>query len=124
MNTYANINSATLQPGLFDADAFWVVQPEYEKSQTPAERFQAFHDKNPWIYDALLGLALDMRSRGVTKWGIKAALEVVRWQYTIRTNTDDFKINNNYAPYYARVIMANEAGLAGFFEIRKMHGDW
>ena len=110
-----------IQPTLFDN--WLVVQPEYGETQTPKERFEAFHTANPAIYDALLGLAIDMRQRGVRKWGIKAALEVVRWQYTIRTNSDDFKINNNYAPYYARLIMLCEPTLDGFFEIRAMRGE-
>jgi hypothetical protein len=36
----------------------------------------------------------------------------------LRTTDTDYKLNNNYCSYYARLIMHREQDLDGIFEIR------
>lgn len=93
-------------------------QPE----PTIAEAFARFHAQNPHVYDELVMLARRARRAGSRKIGIKMLFEVLRWRHTLRTGGDDFKLNNNYHSYYARVIMAAEPDLAGIFELRRLHG--
>lgn len=82
--------------------------------------FLAFHKERPCVYTRLVSLARDLKRRGHTKVGIAMLYEVVRWQqYTVNTQ-DDYKLNNNYRAYYARLIMKQEADLAGFFETRRV----
>lgn len=89
---------------------------------TIEEAFDRFHQANAWVYPTLVALARDLVASGRKRIGIKMLFEVLRWHY-YRSTTDeasDFKINNNYAPYYARLIMENEPDLAGVFSIRKL----
>lgn len=108
--------NTTIQPTLFDLPPLERVQ--FDAGMTPRERFEAFHAQNPQVYDALRSVSVDAKRSGFIQWGIKAALEVVRWHYAIQTHGDAFRVNNNFAPYYARVLMEREPALDGFFETR------
>lgn len=86
------------------------------------EAFLRFHAENPLVYEELVKLARRGKRAGVTRIGIKMLFEVLRWQHALDTAGDDFKLNNNYHSYYARLIMRKEPDLFGIFELRKLHG--
>lgn len=86
------------------------------------QRFEAFHTLNPKVYDALRGMAVSMRRRGMRRYSIKALWEVLRFQ-AIATHGDEFKLNNDYTALYARKLMAEVPELAGFFETRRSKAD-
>lgn len=86
---------------------------------TLAEQFRAFHEANPEVYEELRDLALGLRRRGRTRYGIASLFEVLRWQRALKTQGDVFKLNNNYRAFYARLLMEREPDLAGFFETRE-----
>lgn len=84
------------------------------------EKFEQFHADNPQIYDKLVEMARLVKSRGL-KCSIYLLIERVRWFFLYETQGEqakDFKINNNFSPFYARRIMAENRDLAGMFEIR------
>lgn len=84
------------------------------------DRFYWFHALNPSVYEALKQLALDAKRRGVKRYGMKALFEVLRYSHTLRTLSDDFKLNNDFTSRYARMLMENEPELKGFFEKREL----
>lgn len=93
------------------------------RRRTPIEeRFQEFHETNPHVYEQLRNLALRLKRRGRTRYGMKGLFEVLRWQHAMETDDPEFKLNNNYTAHYARLLMEREPELAGFFEIRKSRG--
>ena len=87
--------------------------------------FREFHEANPHVYDELRRLALDLKSRGRNQYGIMSLMNVVRWHRAMATtrDADDFKVNNNFAPYYARLLIRQEKKLAGFFVLRHSEAD-
>lgn len=89
--------------------------------QTIEEAFLAFHAANPHVYAELVLLARRARRRGVERIGIGMLFEVLRWRVALRTGGDEFKLNNNYRSYYARLIMLQEPDLVGAFETRRLH---
>ena len=89
---------------------------------TIREAFLRFHTENPHVYDELVLLARRAKRAGSRRVGIKMLFEVLRWRHALRTGGDEFKLNNNYHSYYARLIMAREEDLFGIFELRKLHG--
>lgn len=92
--------------------------------ETTAQRFEKFHVDNPLVYSMLCRLARAwLRNTGRHKLGINALVERVRWEIAMRTNDPDFKINNNFAPYYARLIMHEQSDLDGLFELRTSDAD-
>jgi len=92
------------------------------KGMSMQARFEAFNDLNPWVYDTVVRLTRELVSNGHRKVGMRMLCEVVRWEY-MRFTTDpscEFKINNDYSPRYARLIMAQEPDLADVYELREL----
>lgn len=87
-----------------------------------AERFRAFHDANPAVYDTLVALARQWRARTGGRLGIAALFEVARWRIALES-TETPKLNNSYRAHYARLIMALEPDLEGVFECRRSTAD-
>lgn len=83
------------------------------------QKFEEFHEANPEVYNELTKLARELKVKGRDKYGIKSLFEVIRWHRALTTIGDDFKLNNNHAPFYARLIMSKEADLEEFFNIRE-----
>lgn len=94
------------------------VQPKYAKGATIEQRFKSFDKANPHVYETLKRISLDMKCRGVTKWSIKAAYEILRWMAAMQTVGENFKLSNDFHALYARKLMAEEPQLDGFFECR------
>jgi hypothetical protein len=89
--------------------------------------FAGFHERNPIVYRTLVRLARQARARRRDKIGIAMLWERMRWELTVEVDTpdlgDSFKLNNNYRSRYARLIMAQEKDLEGFFDTRRLHDD-
>lgn len=87
-------------------------------------RFERFHEENPAVYATLVRLAREWVERtGRHKIGIATLYERVRWEIAITTTDPDFKINDHYRAYYARLIMQQEPDLAGLFDLRASEAD-
>lgn len=82
-------------------------------------KFLNFHEANPHVYTRLRELALEMKRKGINKYSMKGLFEVLRWEHTLKTTGDVFKLNNNYTALYARGLMQEEPELEGFFTLRK-----
>lgn len=85
-------------------------------------RFEHFHRLNPHVLDAVVSIALDLKSRGFNKGGMKQIFERLRWLYAIQTRGEEYRLNNDFTAYYARVVMAVVPTLDGFFETRERTG--
>ena len=82
-----------------------LIEPEYDAAASIQERFEAFHAANPWVALALEALVADWLHRGRKRVGMKALVEIVRWQYGRTTDAPDFRINNTYVSRYARLLI-------------------
>lgn len=82
-------------------------------------RFRSFHAANPEVYVAICDIARDMKELGFETAGIGLIFERLRWLSAIRTRGDDFKLNNSYRAFYARLIMESAPDLVGFFRLRE-----
>lgn len=99
-------------------------QPCLPFGQSIAERFEQFAADNPNVYDVLVRLAREwVRRTGGRKIGIGALFERARWELAIATNDPDYRLNNNFRAYFARLIMLQEPDLAGLFELRHSDAD-
>ena len=95
---------------------------EPEGPATIQERFERFHEANPWVYEELVLLARELVEVGHRKLGINMLWEVVRWKVYRATSdpSSSFKLNDHYPSRYARLISEQEPDLRGFFELRKL----
>lgn len=80
--------------------------------------FLDFHHKNPEVWALFRDLCLRLYKRGVRHYGARCVMEVVRYESAIHTEGQPWKINNNYVPFYARLLMAQDQRFVGFFELR------
>lgn len=89
---------------------------------TTKEQFEVYHRDNPQVYDGLKRLAIKALMAGFQRMGINRLHEILRWETDIAAMSDPegvlFKLNNNYRPFYARLLMQREPELAGFFTTR------
>ena len=83
------------------------------------KKFLEFHQKNPHVYEILVKLARQWRTKHPmsSTLGIGCIFEVARWEVVMATQTDGdtFKLNNNHRASYARLIMEQEPDLKGVF---------
>lgn len=84
------------------------------------ERFEAFHLANPLVYRALVRFAGQAIDAGHDRLSIWLLANRLRWEAIVSTTGDDYRINNNFLALYARLAMAKEPRLDGFFETRKL----
>lgn len=84
--------------------------------------FETFHEENPLVYTALVGLARKARERGKTRVGIGMLWEVLRWEMMMNTEDakSDFKLNNTYRSRYVRLIIDTQPDLSELFETRQL----
>lgn len=88
--------------------------------QSLTDRFEKFHAENPDFYAELVELTREyLDQTGSKKAGIQMLIEVARWKSELKTKSTDFRINNDFAAFYARLIMHQEYDLHGVFEVRR-----
>jgi hypothetical protein len=104
----------------------WADGHQLELLEDPiTARFTDFHHRNPGVYTAIVRLARIRLDAGWTTGSIGQIFEILRWEADLLIVTDDgLKLNNDFRAPYARLVMANEADLAGFFHTRALRSDW
>jgi hypothetical protein len=78
--------------------------------------FKKYHSENPDIYRMFVKFSLQAAERR-KNFSAKAVFERIRWE-TMVSGNDQFKINNNYTAYYARMFEHNYPKHEGFFRKR------
>lgn len=79
----------------------------------------AFDVANPHICFELVKLARQAKRAGLSRIGIKALFEQVRWNHAIKTKGEKLKLNNGFTSWYARAIERRYPELRGMFEKRR-----
>lgn len=96
------------------------LEPELDVSPYWAQRAAEFHAANPGVYKTLVFYARQAKGYGRGRIGIELLWNRMRWDYMVKTDHDgDFKMNQNYKAWYARLIMQQEPDLEGIFETRR-----
>ena len=97
---------------------------ECDMTRLQAE-FEKFDRNNPHVWKYFVRFAFQAISRGHRHLSTKLIIERIRWEiYMSTTSDDDFKINNNHAPYYARKWIRRYPDYATFFAIRRVAADY
>ena len=88
-------------------------------SKDMTDKFWDFHANNPHVYCEIVKLARQLKVRGHTRYAMKGIFEVIRYHRALATTDAEYKLNNNYTAYYARLAMGLEGDLADFFSVRE-----
>lgn len=108
---------ATPEQGQYD---LFAQRPTWS-SDSPAGKFEAYHEANPAVFELLVREARRWMAEGRGKLGINLLVGRVRWVLTkLQTgpDADGFRINDHVAPYYARLLMHRCPDLDGLFDLR------
>lgn len=83
------------------------------------EQFFIFHDANPHIFKLFEKYAAELKQTGRRHYGANIIIERIRWHQAVSTTDQEFKINNNHAPMYARLLILVDPSYRAFFRLRK-----
>lgn len=92
---------------------------ETRQDELQAE-FDRHHQENPKVYEAFKRLTFQLINAGRENFSASAVVERIRWGVSIgEYGPDEFKINNNYRAFYARLFHMEHPNHDGFFRTRK-----
>lgn len=106
---------------------FGLFQP-VEELDSIKKQWWRWHRANPHVYELFKRFTFDVIRRGHKHYSSKAIFERIRWHTDIETMGEEFKMSNNYTPYYARLFMKDFPDHADFFRTKTLrsadaHGD-
>lgn len=84
------------------------------------ERFKIWHNKNPIVFQLFEKFTLQAIGYGKTKSSAWLIVNRIRWETSIVTRGDDFKISNDFIAMYSRMFMEKHPEHAGFFTTKRM----
>ena len=94
-------------------------------SRPPATvKFLRFNQDNPHVYNLSARFTREAQAALGAPLGINFVMERVRWETSVvTTGGDPYRINNNFAPFYARLIMHTCPDLRNVFVTRTSVAD-
>ena len=90
--------------------------------ETIRESFIKYHRKHPEVYRKFENMALGAIRKGRKKLSAKLIINVIRWEYYFNSE-EDFKINDAYHSYYARLFVAIHPKYSNYFAFRKLRNE-
>lgn len=81
------------------------------------EKFEQYHKDNKHVYEGFKRYAMQLINSGRTRLSSKLIYERLRWESALRGN-DEYKLNNNYTAYHARMFMDELPQYDGYFSTR------
>ncbi len=87
------------------------------------EEWWEFHRQNMHVYELFKHFSFEVIKIGHKNFSSKAIFERIRWETAIKTTDEQFKLQNNFTPYYARLFMTHFPEHDGFFRTREVNGD-
>ena len=105
-----------------------LLLPSFTEPDPPPERLsieercEAWLEVNPWVLDQLERLADELVEAGVSRFGVKALVERLRWDWTVAraTTGEPWRLNNSFTSRLARRLIERRPDLASFIETRKL----
>jgi len=85
--------------------------------------FKALHQKNPEVYKLFVQFTLQAINKGHAKLSSEMIVNRIRWETSVITTDKDYKINNDYKPFYSRMFMAQFPKYDYFFQKRGSYAD-
>ena len=87
------------------------------------EEFKQFHKKNPEVYELFKKFTFQAINSGHVRLSSEMIINRIRWETSVVTTDKDYKINNDYKPFYSRMFMAEHPKYNNFFNTRGSYAD-
>jgi len=85
--------------------------------------FNKFNAVNPHIYKAFEQEAMRAILKGRKKISAKLIINWIRWNEYLRSSDQNFRINDAYQSYYARLFIYKHPEHKDIFELRKLRNE-
>jgi hypothetical protein len=86
-------------------------------------KWKVFHRENPAVYDLFKRFTFEVIRAGFDHYSTEAIINQIRWHTSVVTTDWDFKINNDYKPFYSRLFMLDHPEYDEFFRLRRSKAD-
>ena len=87
---------------------------------TQKQEWWRWHKLNPHVYDLFKQFTFEAVDRGHERFSHWRVMNRIRWETSIDTVGDEFKIRNDYIAYYARLFMSEFPQHNQLFRIKNM----
>lgn len=87
------------------------------------KKFEIFHKNNGHVLSELIKLCEHAVQFGRRKLSMSQMFEVLRWDYSFKTDAQDFKLCNSYRAYYTRLIRKVRPELGNLITSKKSEAD-
>ena len=94
-----------------------------KSSKDLVTEWKHFHVKNPEVYELFKLFAFEAIIKGHLRLSSEMIINRIRWDTSVVTSDKDYKINNDYKPFYARLFMEEHQTYGNFFNTRGSHAD-
>lgn len=84
------------------------------------QKWWEWHKKNPHVYELFEKFTFIAINKGHKRLSAWLIVNRIRWETSIETSGDDFKISNDFIAYYARLFVAYHPEYEGFFQLKRM----
>lgn len=100
----------------------WLIPPQLQGDPDSQKwrEFREYDEKHPEIWAEFEKRSLEAASRGFRKIGAHLIVQVMRWETKIGDKEGNFRLKNDYFPYFARKFLSKHPNLEGFFELRTL----
>ena len=89
------------------------------------DQFKTFHARHPEVWELFQRFAFEKIRQGFDTYSANGIFERIRWEVASPGyGENEFKINNNYRPFYARWFMLAHPKYSGFFRVREQTSRW
>jgi hypothetical protein len=82
-----------------------------------------WHKANPHVYELFKRFTMQAISRGHRNLSAWLIVNRIRWETSIETKGDDFKISNDFIAYYSRLFMHDHPQYKGFFRTKTLKSE-
>jgi hypothetical protein len=82
--------------------------------------FKNYDNMHPEIWESFKEISFQTKAKGFLTYSAKGIFEIIRWHRRIPNCGDDFKVNNNFAPDYARKMEKFYPEFENFFRKRML----
>ena len=94
--------------------------PDEVRKHKYYEQWRDFHLSNREVIRNVIRKLEDARARGKQRASVRDALNAVRWEDWLGSDDQPYKVNNNHASIYARVIAHNFPEYASMITFRSI----
>jgi hypothetical protein len=82
--------------------------------------FQQYHQANPHLYELYKSIAMQLIQQNRRVIGSAHIFQKMRYEYQFKTDGSPFKIDNNFAPMYARKFVLEHPQYGNLFKFKPL----